>query len=388
MITKIVIPLLLAILLTWLYIDRHCLKHLLKKRWHHILWWSPAIIMAVATLLLGTSRNFAPDNITIINIYLFMVGLMVIPATLYVLCSLTGWMLQRLCHTTRNYGNIAGVMAVLVSWFILIYGTTKGFSQITVKQQTYCSDQLPDAFDGYRIVHFSDAHVGTYSGRHAHLLAQAVDSINAQRADLIVFTGDLQNRMPSEIHPHLSTLSRLHAKDGVVSVMGNHDYPHYITADSSQRRDSLHETQQLQRSMGWTLLMNEHITVHRHADSIIVAGMENDGTGKPFPSYGNIRKTLQGTRPRQFAVMLQHDPSSWRRTILPQSAAQLTLSGHTHATQFALLGWSPASLIYKEWGGMYHEGTRAIHVSTGLGGFIPFRFGVPGEITVITLKKK
>ena len=170
--------------------------------------------------------------------------------------------------------------------------------------------------------------------------------------------------------------------------MGNHDYPHYITADSSQRRDYLHETQQLQRSMGWTLLMNEHITVHRHADSIIVAGMENDGTGKPFPSYGNIRKTLQGTHPRQFVVMLQHDPSSWRRTILPQSAAQLTLSGHTHATQFALFGWSPASLIYKEWGGMYHEGTRAIHVSTGLGGFIPFRFGVPGEITVITLKKK
>ena len=86
--------------------------------------------------------------------------------------------------------------------------------------------------------------------------------------------------------------------------------------------------------------------------------------------------------------MLQHDPTSWRRKILPQSGAQLTLSGHTHAMQFCLFGWSPSSLIYSEWGGMFYEGNRAINVSTGLGGFIPFRFGVPGEIVVITLKRE
>ena len=388
MITKIVIPLLLSTLLPWLYIDRQCLKHRLKRRWLRLLWWIPAVVMAVATLLLGTSRDFAPDNISIVNTYLFMVGFMVIPATLFALCSLAGQLLRRLCHTTRNYGHIIGVAAVAGCWFILIYGSTKGFSQITVKQVTYCSEQLPAAFDGYRIVHFSDAHVGTYSGSHASLLVRAVDSINAQGADLIVFTGDLQNRRPSEIRTHLATLSRLHAKDGVISVMGNHDYPHYITADEGMKKRNLQETKQLQRSMGWALLMNRHTVVHRQADSIIVAGMENDGTGRPFPSYADIGKTLQGTQPGQFTLMLQHDPSSWRRTILPQSSAQLTLSGHTHATQFALFGWSPASLIYKEWGGMYYEGERAIHVSTGLGGFIPFRFGVPGEVTVITLKKK
>lgn len=387
MITKIVIPLLLAILLPWLYIDRQYLKHRLKKSWRY-LWWMPAAAMVAATLLLGTSRDFAPDNISVINTYLFLVGFLVIPATLFVLCSLAGRLLRRLCHTTRNYGNIVGMLSVLGCWYILIYGCTKGFHQITVKQLTYCSDQLPDAFDGYRIVHFSDAHVGTYSGRHAPLLERAVDSINAQGADLIVFTGDLQNRMPSEILPHQATLSRLHAKDGVISVMGNHDYPHYITAEDKQKKSNLEVTKRLQRNMGWTLLLNSHIALHRDADSIIVAGMENDGTGRPFPSYGDIKKTMRGIQQGQFTLMLQHDPSSWRRTILPQSSAQLTLSGHTHATQFSLFGWSPASLIYKEWGGMYYEGRRAIHVSTGLGGFIPFRFGVPGEITVITLKKK
>ncbi|MGN0222222.1 MAG: metallophosphoesterase [Prevotella sp.] len=388
MITKIVIPLLLAILLPWLYIDLQYLKRRIKKRWMRILWWVPAAVMATATLLLGNSRNFAPDNISIINTYLFMVGFMVVPATLFVLCSLVGRLLSCLCHTTRNYGHIVGTLSVLGCWYILIYGCTKGFNQITVKHLTYYSDQLPDAFDGYRIVHFSDLHAGTYSGSHAPLLKRAVDSINAQCADLIVFTGDLQNRMPSEILPHHTTLSQLHAKDGVISVMGNHDYPHYITAEDKQKESNLEETKRLQRSMGWTLLLNSHIILHRDADSIIVAGMENDGTGRPFPSYGDIRKTMQGTRPGQFILMLQHDPSSWRRTVLPHSSAQLTLSGHTHATQFSLFNWSPASLIYKEWGGMYYEGKRAIHVSTGLGGFIPFRFGVPGEVTVITLKKK
>ena len=113
--------------------------------------------------------------------------------------------------------------------------------------------------------------------------------------------------------------------------------------------------------------------------------MENDGR-PPFPQRGDIRKTLAGVGDSAFVVMLQHDPTSWRRTILPKSGAQLTLSGHTHAMQFSVFGWSPASLVYNEWGGMYSEGDRALNVSVGLGGFIPFRFGATGEVVVVTLK--
>lgn len=114
--------------------------------------------------------------------------------------------------------------------------------------------------------------------------------------------------------------------------------------------------------------------------------MENDGNGKHFPQKGDIKKTLNGVSDHDFIIMLEHDPTSWRRKILPQSSAQLTLSGHTHATQFKLFGWSLASMIYTEWGGMYYDNERAINVSTGLGAFLPFRFGVPGEVVVITLK--
>ena len=178
------------------------------------------------------------------------------------------------------------------------------------------------------------------------------------------------------------------AKDGVYSVLGNHDYANYIHASPSTKVANERETVRLIRQMGWHLLVNDHVAVRRSSDSIVVAGMANDGDSIHFPRLGDIQKTLNGVNPEAFVTMLEHDPSSWRRKILPESHAQLTLSGHTHAMQFALFGWSPASLIYDEWGGMFFEGDRAINVSTGLGGFIPFRFGMPSEIVVITLRKK
>lgn len=148
------------------------------------------------------------------------------------------------------------------------------------------------------------------------------------------------------------------------------------------------ETRRLEKMMGWQLLVNEHKVIRRDADSIVIAGLDNDGDGKKFPQRGDVAKALYGVSDSAFVIMAEHDPTCWRRKILPQSKAQLTLSGHTHAMQFMIGSWSPASFIYKEWGGVYFDGSRALSVSTGIGGFIPFRFGVPGEIVVIELKMK
>jgi hypothetical protein len=114
--------------------------------------------------------------------------------------------------------------------------------------------------------------------------------------------------------------------------------------------------------------------------------MENDGDGIHFPQKGDIKKTLKGIDDDDFILMLEHDPSSWRRKIIPDGRAQLTLSGHTHKMQFALFGWCPMSITGKEVSGWYTNGTQALFVSAGLGGLIPFRFGATGEIVVITLK--
>ena len=311
-------------------------------------------------------------------LFFVVMGFIVVPFLSYFLCS-------KLLN--RRYGRRVGLGLACVIIGLVIYGMTFGFSQIEVRQIEFASKDLPEAFDGYRIVQFSDAHVDTFEGWLDEMLPRIVDSINAQKADMIVFTGDLQNLRPDELAPKVPQLRQLHAPDGVYSILGNHDYATYLDCDEATKKKNDQKTQQLERKM-WTLLMNEHRIIRRDSDSIVIAGMENWGVQKRMPRNGDVRKTMKGISPKSFTVMLQHDPNAWRAKILPECNAQLTLSGHTHGGQFSLFGWTPANFTYSECFGTYYEGDRAICVSSGLGGLIPFRLGQPGEIVVITLKKR
>ncbi len=314
--------------------------------------------------------------------FFFIMGLIVAPVVFTLLCR---WLAPR-----RHWRKIAIVLTLLI-WGVVGYGYLVGFQKFEVRHFEYASADLPEAFDGYRIVQFSDAHVGSFTGSQQWLLQRAVDSINAQKADAVVFTGDLENLHPDELRPQLSILSQLHAKDGVFSVLGNHDYPTYLDITKDEKTRLVQLTKSYERQMGWRLLLNEHHVVRRDSDSIVIAGMENWGTLKRMPRLGDVGKTLSRPAPlttRPFIVMLQHDPTAWRKKILPECNAQLTLSGHTHGGQFSIFGWSPAAFTYDTWGGVSYEGDRALYVSTGLGGLIPFRLNMPGEIVVITLKCK
>ena len=389
MITRIAILLILMAVVPDLYIDRRFLRRIKGRRamLRRLLWWLPTLGMIAYTMVFVFDRQFAPSDIKILNVYLFLVGLLITPKCLFALCSAIGWGVKKMIRRKANYGNIVGVVMVVLNWYVLFYGSFVGFDQITVREMTYESAELPEAFDGYRIVQFSDAHVGTYIGGREHLLRAVVDTINAQSPDMVVFAGDLQNREPQEIRPFVDVLGSIKAKDGVFSVIGNHDYSDYIEATPDIKAENEKETRELEKKMGWRLLVNEHEVVRRGADSIVIAGLDNDGDGKKFPQRGDVRKALEGVSDSAFVVMAEHDPTCWRRKILPESRAQLTLSGHTHAMQFMIGNWSPASFVYKEWGGLFSEGARALIVSTGIGGFIPFRFGVPGEIVVITMRR-
>lgn len=387
MITRILIPVLLVIILSDFYIDRRFLRRRTRYLWwQRLLWWLPGIFMCAYTVFLAMSRNFAPGNIDVLNVYLLLLGVIVLPKFVFALCSLLGWGHCRFHHTRNNWGNLAGFILGIAVIVIVVYGSTFGFRKLVVRHVVYKSADLPDAFNGYKIVQFSDAHVGTYGSGNQDLLARFVDSINAQKPDLILFTGDLQNMEPRELYPVMPVLGSLKAGDGVFSVLGNHDYSDYIKADETVKVANERELISRERQLGWTLLLNENRAIRRGNDSIVIAGMENDGR-PPFPQKGDLKKTLAGVDSSAFVIMLEHDPTAWRRKILPESNAQLTLSGHTHAMQFSIFGFSPASLIYDEWGGMYYEGERAINVSVGMGGFIPFRFGASNEIVVITLVK-
>lgn len=330
----------------------------------------------------------------LIRIVIFSLIILVLVGMAFFVCWLIGWGIMHLFHTQRNYGLWAGGALMLFAIYVIVYGCTIGFSKLDVRRIAFSSADLPKEFDGYRIVHFSDAHLGTYGLSRQHLLARNVDSINALHPDLIVFTGDIQNLVPSEIKPQMEILRRLKAKDGIISCLGNHDYPIYVRdASPRQKAVNLRETICLQRQMGWTVLLNENVRITRKGDggvlpSIVIAGMENDGDGVRFPMMGDITKAMRGVNDTDFVVMLQHDPTHWRDKILKESNAQLTLCGHTHASQFMLFGWSPVKYFYSDWAGVTCINGRAINVSTGMGGFIPFRFGIPGEICLITLKSE
>lgn len=383
MIARISIIILLVTLLPDIYMYRRYVKRRLGNVWARIAWWLPTLLITVSTIGVSLTRDFAPHNLTLFNTYLFITALVVLPKLTFVLCSLAGRLARRMLKLRRNWGNYVGLVLVLAELYILFHGTMVGTDRLNVRQVTIESDDLPKAFDGYRIAQFTDAHLGSMKDE---LLLRAVTAINDMRPDLIVFTGDIQNMRPEELPRFAQTLKRLKAKDGVMSVLGNHDYSRYVNLPPDEALRNERMTRDFETSVGWQLLLNDNRIVRRGSDSIVIAGGENDGR-PPFPAKADLKKAMRGIHAKSFVVMLQHDPSAWRRHILPLTNAQLTLSGHTHGGQISLFGLRPTELVGKEDDGLYVEGKRKLFVSTGLGGFVPFRFYMNPEVVEITLKK-
>ncbi len=291
----------------------------------------------------------------------------------------------------------------LCSSFIILYGYFWGRNRYQVNQQEIYFESLPDSFDGYRILHFSDLHIGTFADGHQRDVSTIVDLINRQHCDMVVFTGDIVNYESAELQGYEQVLNKLHAPDGVYSVLGNHDYDMYLhfLSEAEKKRD-MELIKSKERSYGWRLLLNENIVLRRGNDSIALLGSENDGM-PPWPALGDIHKMAEGLTgleqrksedslvappPHTFSILLTHDPTYWRRDIIPETNIDLTLAGHTHAGQFKIFGWSPIKHKYREWSGVYTEGFQVLNVTDGVGNImLPFRFGAWPELDIITLKK-
>ena len=276
-----------------------------------------------------------------------------------------------------------------VAWVaLMVYGFFFGWRYLVVRTTTCESALLPEAFDGYKVLQLSDIHIGTFL-RNRGFIDKLVSVVNAQQADLIVFTGDLVNVSAEEVIPFQGSLKHIRAHDGIYSVMGNHDYCEY-GEDKSNRNIARNQNvlRYLEEKMGWRLLLNEHAVITRGPGAgIAVVGVENISR-PPFPDHGDLPKAMDGLPDGMFKILLSHDPSHWRRQVLHQTDIALTLSGHTHAGQMRFGRFSPAKWAYNEWGGKYVEGGSMLYVSLGIGGTVPFRFGAWPEVNVIRLKKK
>ena len=285
----------------------------------------------------------------------------------------------------------AFVVAALV-FGVMWWGAIVTPGKIEVKEVELAFDRLPDAFDGYRIVQWSDAHLGTYNGRTA-IVERQIQTINNLHPDMICFTGDLVSRKTDEALPYRDLLAQLHAPDGVFSVLGNHDYDNYVNwKNEGEKLADRKALCDLQEKAGWRLLNDDYAIIRRGDQQIVLIGTENFGD-HPFEKRGNLAKAYSGLNDGNFKIELQHNPYAWRANTLTNSNIDLMLAGHTHAWQIMLtLGnwrWSPACLRYPEWGGAYNEGNRWLYVNIGTGMVgPPMRIGATPEITVITLRKK
>ena len=273
-----------------------------------------------------------------------------------------------------------GLLSLLLPPLLLAYGLLIERNIYQVKRVEIAFDNLPAQFDGYQIVQLSDIHTRSYLNR-TKSLQRCVDKAGGLHPDLIVFTGDIVTLSSDELDSTTHIIGQLQAPDGVISIIGNHDYCTYGKEVNGKQR-----VVDLERQMGWTVLCNENFKLHRGGDSLAIVGVENISTSKHFPTTGNLSQALVGTQ-GMFKILLSHDPTHWDREVVGKDIP-LTLSGHTHAAQCSLLGWSPVRYMYKQYRGLYQNGKQFLYINIGLGETIfPARIGAPPEITLITLRK-
>jgi predicted MPP superfamily phosphohydrolase len=274
----------------------------------------------------------------------------------------------------------------------LLYGMYRGKYNFRVLNYTLHFEDLPEAFDGYRITQISDIHSGSFDNKEK--IEYAIDLINEQKSDVLLFTGDMVNNKASEMLPWKPTFERLKAKDGKFSVLGNHDYGDYVDWDSpAEKAQNLEDLKAIQKDIGFDLLLNESRYLEKNGERIALIGVENWGKGG-FKKAGDLKKAAAQIQPEDFKILMSHDPSHWDEEVVTDDYHyHLTLSGHTHGMQFGIeipgwIKWSPIKFRYKHWAGIYENLNQYINVNRGFGylGY-PGRVGIWPEITVIELKK-
>ena len=296
-------------------------------------------------------------------------------------------------------GDNAISRSVFLSWLGIAIGGTlfgtmmfgfKNKYNYQVKKVKLKFDTLPLSFKGLKIVHISDIHSGSFQDKKA--VEKGVAKILAQKADLILFTGDLVNDRHDEMLEYMDLFATLKAPMGVYSTLGNHDYGDYVSWESEEaKKDNLNKLKAIHGQMGWELMMNEHVVFNRNGEEIALLGIENWGAKGRFPKYGSMANAHKGAEKYPFKILMSHDPSHWDAEVkIKYPDVDLMLAGHTHGMQFGIenpyFKWSPVQWMYHQWAGLYEDKKQKLYINRGFG-FIgyPGRVGILPEITLIEL---
>ncbi len=299
-------------------------------------------------------------------------------------------------HGTRSISRSdfiikTGLVLGSIPFFSLIYGMAGNAYRYQVRKLTLIFPDLPDSFDGFRIVQVSDIHTGSFLNKEP--LTHAVGMINEQKPDIVFFTGDLVNYIHNEALTYIDILNKIEAERGVMSIFGNHDYgDYYKWENQAAKENNIRELRNIHSKLGWNLLWDEHLYIEKNGEKIGLIGVQNCSS-HGFANYGSLEKATENFNYCPVNILLSHDPSHWDKEVNKKyPRIDLTLSGHTHGMQFGVevpgFKWSPIQYIYKEWAGLYQVKNQYLYVNRGLG-FIgyPGRVGILPEITLIELRK-
>jgi len=290
----------------------------------------------------------------------------------------------------RKFISKLGIGLASIPFVSLNLGMVWGKNNIKVLNYTLFFDNLPSSFDGFKLTQISDLHAGNLDDLDD--LERTVQLINSQNSDVIFFTGDLVNNEADELIPWITTLSKLSAKDGVYSILGNHDYGDYRSWPTDlEKKKNFAKLKKYQKKIGFDLILNDSRFIYKGGQKLAIVGVEN--WSNAFRKYADLSLATKKIKSTDFKILLSHDPTHWQKKILPgEDDYPLTLSGHTHGGQFGIeipgyLKWSPVKWRYKYWAGIYKEKNKYLNVNRGLGTTaVPGRVGIWPEISVITLK--
>ena len=289
----------------------------------------------------------------------------------------------------RKFISTTALAAAGIFSALAIDGIIFGKYRHTVRKVKLRFKNLPENFKGYKIVQISDVHSGSFF--NPQKLQKAIDLINEQDADVVLFTGDMVNNYADEFKPFIPLFKSIKAKDGKFSILGNHDYGDYGAWNSREEKaQNIPNLKNYQAEAGFKLLRNENIALEKNGEKIYLLGVENWGI-KPFPQYGDLDKALKGVPEDAIKVLMSHDPTHFDEVVKKHKThVHLTLSGHTHGMQFGLdlknIKWSPVKFKYKKWADLYESEGKYLYVNRGFGVIAyPGRVGINPEITVIEL---
>lgn len=314
--------------------------------------------------------------------------LALIPHILWLIQWIIGFLTEN--RLPYKYFGLSAIALVIIFWGAMAYGYYIGRWQVESVDIEYAHEDIPQAFDGFKIVHISDLHLSTFDDDRDRFMT-FVDEINRHSPDLICFTGDMVTIGRSEAEPYTDMLRQLKATHGVLSVLGNHDFMIYGFGHKEDPEAAVQELASYQEEvLGWNLLRNENTVITAEDRSTITfIGVDNTSLGNQgFKTInrGDLTKAMEGTE--GFKILLSHDPSHWSGEVVPETDIPLTLSGHTHNAQVKILGWTPASVTFKETAGRYDRDGQTLYINIGLGCTAPFRLGANPEVTLITLRTR